>query len=62
MFYGCFYGKVDACANGVYQQALSPPLKGPGDEAIVACTASQCYNGCVCVVSFRCTVELMVVR
>ena len=32
-FYGRFYGKVDACANGVYQ-ALSPPLlKGPGDEA-----------------------------
>ena len=33
-FYGRFYGKVDACANGVYQ-ALSPPLKGPGDEAIL---------------------------
>ena len=27
-----FYGKFDACANSVYQ-ALSPPLKGPGDEA-----------------------------
>ena len=31
--YGQFYGKANACANGVYQ-ALSPPLKGPGYEAI----------------------------
>ena len=30
--YGSFYEKFDACANSVYQ-ALSPPLKGPGDEA-----------------------------
>ena len=30
--YGSFYGEFDACANSVYQ-ALSPPLKGPGDEA-----------------------------
>ena len=32
-FYGRFYGKVDACANGVYQALSPPPLKGPGDEA-----------------------------
>ena len=32
-FYGRFYGKVDACANGAYQALSPPPLKGPGDEA-----------------------------
>ena len=32
-FYGRFYGKVDACANCVYQALSPPPLKGPGDEA-----------------------------
>ena len=38
--YGLFYGKVDACANGVYQ-ALSPPLlKGPRDEARPLTTSS----------------------
>ena len=35
-FYGHFYGKVGACANGVYQALSSPPLKGPGDEANVS--------------------------
>ena len=34
-FYGCFYGNIDACANGVYQALSPPPLKGPGDEANV---------------------------
>ena len=39
-FYRRFYGKVGACANGVYQ-ALSPPSpQGPGDEAMAA-QASQ---------------------
>ena len=38
-FYGRFYGKVDACANGVFQ-ALSPPLKGPGDEATYVCMST----------------------
>ena len=41
-FYGCFYGKVDACANGVYQALSPPPLKGPGDEAnIIMCSDSK---------------------
>ena len=30
-----FYGELAVCANGVYQ-ALSPPLKGPGYEAILS--------------------------
>ena len=36
-----FTEKVDACMFSVYQ-ALSPPLKGPGDEAIISGWVSTC--------------------
>ena len=43
-FYGRFYGKVDACANGVYQALSPPPLKGPGDEANISGDCKGWHN------------------